>query len=122
MTSNTPEQLDATRFAGSYGLLVGTYLATTVLTAVLSNVSAAAIMVPVAYSLRGSAPIKALLYVVMHGASADFSTPIGYQTNLMVWGPGGYKFWDYTRVGLPLQIVCLISTTIVCYFAFQDDN
>jgi di/tricarboxylate transporter len=114
--------LQATEFAGDIGVLTGTYLATTILTAVLSNVSAAAIMVPIAFSLRQNAPIKALLYVVMHGASADFSTPIGYQTNLMVWGPGGYRFGDYFRVGFPLQICCCIVTIVVSYFAFTERN
>jgi di/tricarboxylate transporter len=118
--SPVTQQLEATTFAGSIGILAGVYLGTTLLTAVLSNVSAAAIMVPVAFSLRLNAPLKALLYVVMHGASADFSTPIGYQTNLMVWGPGGYKFSDYTKVGLPLQAICGCITVIVAYFAFPE--
>lgn len=102
--------------------MIGVYLGTTLLTAVLSNVSAAAIMVPVAFSLQANAPLKALLYVVMHGASADFSTPIGYQTNLMVWGPGGYRFSDYTKVGLPLQMIAGAITVVVAFFAFSEEG
>jgi di/tricarboxylate transporter len=47
------------------------------------------------------------------GASASFATPIGYQTNLMVWGPGGYRFSDFVRAGLPLQIVAGVVTIAV---------
>ncbi|KXZ55568.1 hypothetical protein GPECTOR_2g1117 [Gonium pectorale] len=62
---------------------------------------------------------KGPLYALMVGASSDFSTPIGYQTNLMVSGPGGYRFLDYTRFGLPLQIIVAFITIPICvkYFA-----
>jgi di/tricarboxylate transporter len=54
----------------------------------------------------------------MLAASSDFSTPIGYQTNLMVQGVGGYKFLDYTKFGMPLQLICATGYTAICYFAF----
>lgn len=80
--------------AGTFGLLYGVYLATALLTALLSNASSAAIMVPIVLSLPddliAGINVKAFIYCIMVAASADFSTPIGYQTNLMVWGPGGY--------------------------------
>lgn len=99
--------LTITNFAGDYGLIFGVYLSTCLLTALLSNASAAAIMVPIAINLSGTTDVslKAFAITVMVAASADLSTPIGYQTNLMVWGPGGYKFLDYTRFGMPLQIL-----------------
>ena len=65
----------------------------------------------------GIAP-KAFFYAIMLAASSDFSTPIGYQTNLMVQGVGGYKFLDYTKFGLPLQVICAVGYTAICYFAF----
>ena len=49
------------------------------------------------------------MFAIMFAASNDFATPIGYQTNLMVYGPGGYRFTDYIRVGLPLSIVVGIA-------------
>jgi di/tricarboxylate transporter len=54
----------------------------------------------------------ALLVAVMFGASADFMTPIGYQTNTLIYGPGGYRFADYPRVGGPLNLILLITATI----------
>jgi di/tricarboxylate transporter len=81
--------------AGSFGLLYGVYLSTALLTSLLNNASAAALMVPIVFSFQSSlvtgVNVKAFVYCIMVGASADFSTPIGYQTNLMVWGPGGYN-------------------------------
>jgi di/tricarboxylate transporter len=53
------------------------------------------------------------------GASSSFATPLGYQTNLMVYGPGGYKFKDYLKIGLPLQIiVAVLSIILINYFYF----
>jgi di/tricarboxylate transporter len=49
----------------------------------------------------------------MMAASASFATPIGYQTNMLVMGPGGYRFTDYTKVGLPLSVLCAVVATIV---------
>eukprot|EP01100_Stratorugosa_tubuloviscum_P005739 TRINITY_DN254_c0_g2_i1.p1 TRINITY_DN254_c0_g2~~TRINITY_DN254_c0_g2_i1.p1 ORF type:complete len:669 (-),score=352.75 TRINITY_DN254_c0_g2_i1:136-2142(-) len=102
---------------GNIGILYAVYLATAVLTALLSNASSAAIMVPIVFNL-GVADVKIYLYCVMVAASADFSTPIGYQTNLMVWGPGGYKFYDYTRFGFPLQVLLSIVSVVILNFAY----
>jgi di/tricarboxylate transporter len=83
------------------------YLATFVLTELLSNVTAAALVFPIAMgaATAGGVDPKYAAIVVMVGASASFATPIGYQTNLMVQGPGGYRFTDYLKIGLPLGIL-----------------
>ena len=83
------------------------YLLTMVLTEVSSNAATAIIMTPIALAVTqqmGFEP-RAFIFAVAFAASASFITPIGYQTNLMVYGPGGYKFSDYIRVGLPLAII-----------------
>jgi len=109
--------------SSQWGLLYAVYVATALLTALLSNASAAALMLPIVFelSLSGGAPllgIKALLVCIMVAASADFSTPIGYQTNLMAWVPGGYHFTDYARIGLPLQVLLSLVSTTIIYFVF----
>jgi di/tricarboxylate transporter len=105
-------------FAGAFGnvgVLAAIYVATAVLTNLITNNAAAALMFPVAVESGDAAgvPIAAVLAVLMMGASASFATPIGYQTNLMVWGPGGYRFSDFVRAGLPLQIVAGVVTIAV---------
>jgi len=72
-------------------------------------------MLPIALSIADFSGVSYMPYViaVMVGASAGFITPIGYQTNLMVYGPGGYRFMDFVRFGLPLNIICGIITLIV---------
>ncbi len=100
---------------GPHGLLVAVYLATSLLAQLVSNNGAAVLMFPVAMSVAQSADVSPLPFVIclMSAAACSFITPIAYQTNLMVYGPGGYRFTDYTRVGLPLTlIVCGIVTTL----------
>lgn len=91
------------------------YLLTTLLSAVMSNNAAAVLLTPICLGVAASTGIdpKPLLIAVTFGASASFATPIGYQTNLMVMGPGGYLFSDYLRVGLPLSIITWITATLL---------
>ena len=92
-------------------VLLGTiYFITMVLTEVASNVATAIIMVPIAISVSTQLGLESrpFVFAVAFAASASFITPIGYQTNLMVYGPGGYKFSDYIRVGLPLSLLLFI--------------
>jgi di/tricarboxylate transporter len=72
-------------------------------------------MFPIAMSVAETAGVDFMPFViaVMVGASAGFITPIGYQTNLMVYGPGGYRFMDFVRFGLPLNVLCGIITLLV---------
>ena len=91
------------------------YLLTMVLTEVSSNSATAIIMTPIALAVAqkmGFEP-RAFIFAVAFAASASFITPIGYQTNLMVYGPGGYKFGDYIRAGLPLAIIFWIVAIFV---------
>jgi len=100
---------------GDVGLLFAVLLATMILTELLSNNAAAALMLPVAMATAVDAGLdpRSFAIVVLIGASCSFLSPIGYQTNLMVYGLGGYKFRDFTIVGAPLSLVTLIVTPIV---------
>jgi len=100
---------------GDVGRLVAVLLATMILTELLSNNAAAALMLPVALATAVDAGLdpRSFAIVVLIGASCSFLSPIGYQTNLMVYGLGGYKFRDFTIVGAPLSLVTLIMTPIV---------
>ena len=97
-----------------YILLGITYLITMILTEVSSNTATAIIMTPIVLSLAAKMGIDArpLIFGVSFAASASFSTPVGYQTNLMVYGPGGYKFSDFIKVGLPLSITLWLTAII----------
>ncbi|MCG3778734.1 MAG: hypothetical protein JW388_1459 [Nitrospira sp.] len=101
--------------------MVAVYLATVVLTALISNAAAAAIMFPLALGTATQAGVDpmAFVFAVLFAASADFSTPIGYQTNLMIYGPGGYKFGDFVRFGLPLNAIALVVTILGLMWQFQ---
>jgi di/tricarboxylate transporter len=102
--------------AGPLVLLSILYLVTTILTEIMSNNSTAVLMVPVAISVAGTlnADPFPLIMTVAFAASASFLTPMGYKTNAMVYGPGGYRFMDYILFGAPLKVVFwLISVTLI---------
>ena len=82
---------------------------------VVTNTAAAALMFPFALAMAAGlgADPRPFAMVVALVASASFLTPIGYQTNLMVYGPGGYRFTDFTRVGLPLSLLLLVVVTLL---------
>ena len=88
-------------------LLILVYIATVLLTETITNNAAAIVMFPIAISGAESLGVNIAPFAVavMIAASASFVTPIGYQTNLMVFGPGGYRFIDYVKLGLPLSII-----------------
>ena len=88
------------------------YGVTNLLTEVITNNAAAALVFPIALAVSQNLSVSFMPFAIaiMIGASASFSTPIGYQTNLMVYGPGGYRFSDFTRVGLPLNALFWLIT------------
>tara|TARA_B100002051_G_scaffold276682_1_gene326835 strand:+ start:4097 stop:5905 length:1809 start_codon:yes stop_codon:yes gene_type:complete len=91
----------------TYGALIVLFIGTTLLTQVMSNAASVALLAPVAVQLGSSLglPPTAMLITVLFGASQSFLTPVGYQTNLMVFGPGRYRFLDVTRYGLGLTLL-----------------
>jgi di/tricarboxylate transporter len=94
------------------------YGMTTILTGFISNNAAVVVMVPVGIAAAESLGLdpRAFILAIMFAASTSFFTPVGYQTNTMVYGPGGYKFLDFTQVGLPLNLLLAIATPIYIYF------
>ena len=100
---------------GTPGLIAAIYLVTAAMTAIVSNVATAVMLTPVAILAAVQADMNpyALVIAVMFGASASFVTPFGYQTNVMIYGPGGYRFSDYVKVGGALNILLLITASIL---------
>ena len=103
---------------GTLAALAALYVATNLLTEMITNNAAAVLMLPIALAAApelGAEP-RALAVLVAVAASASFMTPIGYQTNLMVMAPGGYRFGDYARAGLPVSVlVMLVALTAISF-------
>lgn len=95
-------------------LLVLTYTAVTLLTETITNNAAAVIMVPLALAITQQAGLnpEPFMLAIMIAASASFATPLGYQTNLMVYGPGSYRFSDFLRAGIPMNILVGVTALI----------
>ncbi|WP_054033891.1 SLC13 family permease [Desulfatitalea tepidiphila] len=96
-------------------VLGGFILLTSISTQVLSNNATAVLLLPVAISTAVGLQVdpKPFIMAVCFGASACFATPIGYQTNLLVYGPGGYRFSDYLKLGIPLNLLVIVGGTIL---------
>ncbi len=95
------------------------YLMTSVMTELVSNNAVAVVVTPIAIGLGGALGIdpRPLVIAVMVAASASFATPIGYQTNMMVYGPGGYRFTDFLKVGIPLNLsMGLLASALIPRF------
>jgi di/tricarboxylate transporter len=106
--------------AGPYALIAATYTITGAATATITNKASAALMFPFALAMSQELGVdpRPIIMAVTFAASASFATPICYQTNLMVYGPGGYRFSDFVRVGLPLSLILLVVTTIIIPIAW----
>ena len=101
-------------------VLMAMYLVTALLTSIVSNNAAVVILVPVALSIAQSLDMAVLplALVVMFGASSSFLSPVGYQTNTMIYGTGLYRFTDFVRVGTPLNLILMVVTSVAIYWLY----
>jgi len=108
------EFISLLKSSGPVAILAGLLVFTSLSTQLLSNNATAVLLMPIAVSVAlelGVNP-KPFIIAVCFGASACFATPVGYQTNLLVYGPGGYRFSDYLKLGIPLNLIVLIMGSI----------
>ncbi len=112
--------LDLIRPYGIITLLAGLFIITNLLSSIINNIGAVAIVLPISLSIAsqtGTDP-RPFVLLVAYAAAASFITPIGYQTNLMVYGPGSYKFKDFLKIGTPLTIIFMIVAVVVLTLQF----
>ena len=107
---------------GPLALLAGIMIFTTILTSFITNVGAVAIVFPVVLAVTQDLGLDGTPYYLglAYAASAAFLTPIGYQTNLIVYGPGGYRFRDFFRIGLPVTIIYVGMTIAMLIYIYGD--
>lgn len=107
--------MDAVGGFGPRAVLSGLFLLTMGLTNVISNNAAAVLLAPIAIEMVGSLDIdpKPFLMAITYGASLAFLSPVGYQTNTLIYGPGQYRFTDFARVGSALSVLFWIIATIL---------
>ena len=106
---------------GDFGVLCAVYFLTSIYNTIITSNATAALFFPIAISaaLAIGADVRPFALAVTISAAASFASPISYQTNLMVYGPGGYKFKDYLKIGIPLQLLIgILAVTLLYYFYF----
>ncbi|MFM7615266.1 MAG: SLC13 family permease, partial [Synechococcales cyanobacterium] len=103
-----------------FWILTFFYLITSLLTEILSNNAAVVLMIPIAVEVAQNLHLNpyAFMFAVTFAASNSYLTPIGYQTNTMVYGPGNYKFLDFTRIGAPLNLMLTILTPLLIIWIY----
>ncbi|HLS29741.1 MAG TPA: SLC13 family permease [Flavobacteriaceae bacterium] len=107
---------------GNQGILIGIYLVTLILASFVTHAAAVAIVFPMAYSIASQASgldMTAVFIAIAFAASASFHTPFSYQTNMMVYGPGEYKFTDFLKVGAPLTLIYSVIALAFMMFYYQ---
>lgn len=105
---------------GILGIIFIVYIVTNIFTELITNSAAAVLMFPIAFEIatQMDIPYMGLIITIAIAASCSFITPIGYQTNLIVYGPGGYKFSDYVKIGTPLVLITMVMTSTIVYFVW----
>lgn len=103
---------------GLFMILLFVYMLTNLFTEVITNSAAAIFMLPIGLELAADLQLDPMGFAVAItiAASASFMTPIGYQTNMIVYGPGGYKFSDFIKIGTPLSLLVMVITVTIVYF------
>ena len=99
---------------GPRGVMIGLFILTALLTEVISNAAATVLLVPIAIDIAFSLNVSSKTYVmaVVLAASTSFLMPIGHQVNVLIFGPGGYRFADYPKVGIWLNLIILVLVAI----------
>lgn len=112
--------LRVTTAVGLVGALAAIYLITSIFTELISNNAAAVVLTPIAIATAAELGVSPMPFViaVMIAASNSYMTPVGYQTNTFIYGPGGYRFSDFFRVGAPLNLLMLVAAAVVIPFFF----
>ena len=105
---------------GDLGVLAGILVATMLLTELLSNNAAAVLMFPIALAVAGQANLntRPFAIIILFGATLSFLTPIGYQTNTLVWSMGGYRYGDFSKLGAPLTLITIVILLITVPLLF----
>jgi di/tricarboxylate transporter len=107
---------------GKVGALFGIYLITTILAAYITNKASVGIIFPIALVMAenlGLSNPAPFVLTVAYASAANFMTPIGYQTNLMVYGPGKYSFKDFFKIGAPLTLLYMIATVLILSYVYN---
>lgn len=106
---------------GPHGVLIAVYLLTLVMTEMVTNNAAAVLSFPIALAAADALHVRFMPFaiVIAIAASAGFATPLGYQTHLMVYGPGNYRFKDFLRIGIPMDILIMVVTVLLTPIVFR---